>query len=323
MKVHHINVGQGEATLLEFKTAAVLIDAGSFNGTTARTHLFEYLDRFFDSHPALNRTFYSLIVTHPHFDHTRFITEVMNRYRVRNFVDNGDTGSGGGFNQINEVREFIRRRNEEQPNSIIYNKVDAEDIDSDGYTTQWFRDLQNSASQAEIIFLNASTNCDSPNNDSLVVRIRYKQRTILITGDAEWEPDSRCTPAIPRMLQRFASGSLMDIDVYKVGHHGSRNGTNEAYLNEMTPRIAVISAGFHTDNNANEFGHPRKSVIDQILSVNSLTSRPPKQAYGMSGANGNPISLTMTKAIYCTCWDGDIVVPINSAGQLRPVQTSN
>jgi competence protein ComEC len=194
---------------------------------------------------------------------------------------------------------------------------------------QWLRDLQTSGSRAEIRFLNASKDCENENNDSLVVLVRYGNTKLLVTGAAEWESDSRCQAAIPRMLARYASGDLMDIDIYKVGHHGSRNATNTAYLRELTPRISLISAGHHTDRNADNlpftafhYGHPRKDAVDQIIAA-TTGSRPAKQGYVLDRVRGNPININLTKAIYCTCWDGDIVIPTNSSGSLLPVQVSN
>lgn len=323
IKIHHINVGQGETTLFEFKTAAILVDAGGSRTNRVKAHLFAYLDAFFDRRADLNRSFYSVIITHPHQDHTLYLLEIMDRYRVRNLVDNGDTADRNTVEDLIEARAKIEQANLENPGSAIYNRVDAEDISASGYTTQWFRDLKNSASKVEITFLNASRSCENPNNDSLVVLVKYKQTKILITGDAEWDTeDETCTPPIQRMLARFGNGNLMDVDVYKVGHHGSPNGTREDYLRELTPKISIVSAGFHDDNNAKRYGHPRRSVIQLLLQFTS-NLRTPKQVYAMDRGGGSPVNMGVSKAVYCTCWDGDIVVPTNAAGKLLPVETSS
>jgi len=105
MKVHFINVGQAESILLEFQTAAVLIDAGgedTFDNDDRRRDLFRYLDDFFERRADLREKagqkrgiIHSLIVSHPHLDHTKHLTAVMGRYWVRNLVDNGARRAAG------------------------------------------------------------------------------------------------------------------------------------------------------------------------------------------------------------------------------------
>ena len=70
MRAHFINVGQGDATLLEFPCGAVLIDAGGFDATTSE-QLVEYLSLFFERRPDLDNTLDTVFVTHTHIDHNR------------------------------------------------------------------------------------------------------------------------------------------------------------------------------------------------------------------------------------------------------------
>src|SRR5262249_30129074 len=101
MRVHVIDVGQGAATLVEFPCAAMLIDTGGesngdFNSTDELT---QYLDDFFSRRSDLNRTLHSLVLTHPHIDHTRGVPSVLRQYRVLNAVTNGSTARASGSSQ--------------------------------------------------------------------------------------------------------------------------------------------------------------------------------------------------------------------------------
>ena len=73
MTVHYIDVGQGEAILIELPRAAIMIDAGGEDtgDSRFRVHLLDYLNRIFARRMDLNHTIDVLIVTHPHLDHTR------------------------------------------------------------------------------------------------------------------------------------------------------------------------------------------------------------------------------------------------------------
>ncbi|MEO8595703.1 MAG: ComEC/Rec2 family competence protein [Candidatus Solibacter sp.] len=87
------------------------------------------------------------------------------------------------------------------------------------------------------------------NNDSLVMRIRFGQRSLMLAGDVE-------RPVEQEML--FA-GSIQPSDVLKVAHHGSRTSSSEPFLNAVSPAFALISAGFE-----NSYGHPHQTVVDRL-----------------------------------------------------------
>jgi competence protein ComEC len=87
------------------------------------------------------------------------------------------------------------------------------------------------------------------NDDSMVLRLRFGQVEVLLTGDAGPEFESAFTrdPAAP------------PIRVLKVGHHGSKTSSSEQFLDAYAPTAAVVSAG-----QGNLFGHPAPVVIDRL-----------------------------------------------------------
>jgi competence protein ComEC len=89
------------------------------------------------------------------------------------------------------------------------------------------------------------------NNDSLVLRLKYGERTLLLPGDAEKQ--------VENTLVAEDSGSELHADVLKVGHHGSKNSTTEEFLRAVQPRIAIISAG-----EDNPYGHPAPELLDRL-----------------------------------------------------------
>ncbi len=87
------------------------------------------------------------------------------------------------------------------------------------------------------------------NNDSVVMRIVYGQRSILLTGDMEkpieWE-------------YAFGPG-WPHADILKVGHHGSKTSSTADFLNQVHPAFAVISDGY-----GNLYGHPHRITLDSL-----------------------------------------------------------
>jgi competence protein ComEC len=320
MKAHFIDVGQGQAVLLEFRTAAVLVDAGGEADDADRAHLVGYLDTFFIGRPELDRTLYSVIVTHPHIDHTRYLMEVMRGYRVRNLVDGGRMQTSQGAAPVLAARRWG------DDHGALYNIVPDARITTRGYQTYRLRVLRDSPSDVDIRFVNGAAGCRNENNNSVAVLVRYREASFLIPGDAEVESDAGCQPAIRRMLGRFGNG-LLDVDVYAAGHHGSRNGTTTDYLTMLSPEISVISAGHHTTHeppmfNPFAFGHPREAAVAMMESATTGT-RTPVTVYTMDAVEQVHLDRRMEKAVYCTCWDGDVVVEVDETGTHLAIRTSH
>jgi competence protein ComEC len=89
------------------------------------------------------------------------------------------------------------------------------------------------------------------NNDSLVLRLHYGDRTILLPGDAEKEAE--------REMLAEHDGDTLRADVLKVGHHGSKNSTTEDFLAAVRPQVAIISAG-----EDNPYGHPSPELLQRL-----------------------------------------------------------
>lgn len=89
------------------------------------------------------------------------------------------------------------------------------------------------------------------NNDSLVVCLRYVDRTFLLPGDAEKQVEAA-------MLSENDAAAL-HADVLKVGHQGSKNSTMPNFLAAVAPRISIISAG-----EENPYGHPNPELLERL-----------------------------------------------------------
>jgi competence protein ComEC len=89
------------------------------------------------------------------------------------------------------------------------------------------------------------------NNDSLVLRLHYGNRTLLLPGDAEKDAE--------RAIVAENSEEELQADVLKVGHHGSKNSTMPEFLSAVRPRVAIISAG-----EGNPYGHPSPELVRRL-----------------------------------------------------------
>ncbi len=97
----------------------------------------------------------------------------------------------------------------------------------------------------------------SVNDNSLVVRLDYAGRSILFTGDVEGEGEA----ALP-------AAALTHVDIVKVPHHGSRTSSSPALVAATTPSLAIVSCG-----RRNRFGFPAPQVVDRWLASGARVLR--------------------------------------------------
>ncbi len=320
MNAHFINVGQGDATLLEFPCGAILVDAGAQDQEHVEI-LIGYLADFFDERrPDLANTLNSVIITHNHLDHTRALRSVFEYFVVERYIDNGQL-NGAGSENPRWVRSI------EGSQQVVVREISSSDLSADSD--------QQGLTDADIDPIDCAT-CDphvrilagrfdenpgwslndfeNQNNHSIVVRIDFGESSFLFTGDLE-------EPAIRTLLERYSGTHTLDVDALQVGHHGSDSGTTADFLQAITPEIAVISVGHWefgrivgTPFSTFAYGHPRKRVIEMLsLMVSRFRDSPVSAMSARSARSFEPY--TVEKRIYATAWDGNVVVQASATGE--------
>lgn len=222
LQVHFLNIGQGDAILIESPThKRVLIDAGpnrSVLGELGR--ILPFGDRRIDV----------LMATHPDKDHIGGVPEVLRRYKVGIFLEPG-VESENSIDDLIEV-ELEKRK---IPNLLAKRGMI---LDIGGGVT------------LTVLFPSTDVTLWETNDASIVARLEYGEDTFLFTGDAGLKTEN---------ILSSLGKEILDVDVLKVGHHGSRTSTSLSFLDSVTPEYAVISAG-----RDNSYGHPHKEVLSNL-----------------------------------------------------------
>lgn len=338
MTFHFIDIGQGDATLLEFPCGAALIDTGGeqnelFDSNRA---LQSYLDAFFARRSDLNNTLDLLLITHPHIDHNRAATLVLERYTVRNVIDNGadaphshnDGTEDPGATQQMAMHAWLRDHPRDPP--IAYLGVGASNVPPEGLTNSIVDPVAGCAASAvdpKLTLLwgtvteDTRTYGDNPNNHSVVTRVDFGKASALFTGDLE-------LIGLSRLATHYeAHPELLDVDIYQVGHHGSKNATIHYQMQMMSPRVAVISMGPYERDipwTARKYGHPNIVALEHLAHPHHgvHARRSPIEAWiGIKGAWKDEKKevferRTIDRAIYATGWDGTVVITANANGWL-------
>jgi competence protein ComEC len=165
-----------------------------------------------------------MVATHSHQDHIGGLAAIMSNFRPKELW----TGANPPAELLVLARRLGIPSSEKHPTGRV----------------------ELSGATLEVLAPAADYTSDKPgNNDSLVLRIGYGERSFLLTGDMERSIEAKL----------LATGANLHADVLKVGHHGSRTSSTEAFLNAVSPSVALISAGYE-----NSFGHPHPDVLKRL-----------------------------------------------------------
>lgn len=121
------------------------------------------------------------------------------------------------------------------------------------------------------------------NDGSLVCLLTYGETSFLLTGDAESESEAAMV----------AAGTVADVDVLKVGHHGSDSSSSPGFLSTVLPEYAVISVG------QNSYGHPDDEVLRRLQDAGAETLRTDELGAIVFESDGHGLTVWSTKGPVC------------------------
>lgn len=287
LSVHYIDVGQGDSTLVLCPNGnSMLIDAGSTSGTSAatlRTYITSQLRQ-------TGGDIDYLIVSHPDADHYNLIPDALAQTPV------GLAFYVGARNDYNDARVFdwITRT----PSRAL--RLSREDHDPEGQPN---RSIDCGAAQVWILAAATPATASPKNAWSIVVMVRMGDFETMITGDATFDTENV-------VMSRY-SPAWLDIDVLRVGHHGSRaTSTQERWAQTVRAERSIFSAGHR-----NNYGHPHRDVVTRLARFSEMVP-----AHPFRDATGSRPNFTFhgqgtyREGLYSTATSGTIVVRTDGTG---------
>ena len=136
--------------------------------------------------------------------------------------------------------------------------------------------------EARVIVLGPRKTYEEPNDTSIVLRVDHGENSFLFTGDME-------TAAEEDLL---AAGCDLDVDVLKVGHHGSSTSSSYLFLREVMPEYGVISCGAE-----NTYGHPHEEVSSRLYDAGVTVYRTDEQGTVVATSDGTEIRFATEKNV--------------------------
>jgi competence protein ComEC len=229
LTIHFIDVGQGDAELLQLENFTMLIDAGD---PDAGPSVVSYLNR------QGVRDIDLLVATHPHSDHIGGMQAVLKNFTVKKVLDSGMPHTSVTYEKFLET---IERQ-----------KIP--------YATARTGDVLNPAPGLSLIVLNApdASNGQDLNEASIVVRVSYGQMNMLFEGDAGSATEARM----------LSSGLPVQSQILKVAHHGGPHSSSSAFLERVSPEVAIISAGA-----GNQYNDPADETLERLGATGAIIFR--------------------------------------------------
>ena len=202
LNIFYFNVGQADSSLIMYEGKTILIDVGN---DSDGEKILEFMKK-----KDIKKVDY-LIGTHIHEDHIGGMVDIVGNIPIGQIFMPYNKSIETDF-----YKELLIDIEENDLEISLLNGDEKFIISKD----MWF----------EVLFVD-NTEPSNTNNASIVIQLTYKEQDYLFMGDSEKEVENKL----------LASERLKDIDVLKVGHHGSDTSSTENFINKILPDISIIS----------------------------------------------------------------------------------
>ena len=228
--VYFIDVGQGDSSLIVTKNnKSILIDTGG--KIKYDTSEWSKRNRDYNLMKSSLIPFYKsiglkkinyLILTHGDYDHMGDSINLVNNFKVEKVIFNC-----GEFNELeNELIDVLKNKNIKYDKCI--KELDVDNIKLSFLQTKYY---------------------DNENDNSNVIYTKINGYKFMFMGDAGIEKEKD-------ILDKY---NISNIDVLKIGHHGSKTSSSKEFINELNSNYSIISVGKN-----NRYGHPSKEVLNNL-----------------------------------------------------------
>ena len=217
--VKFLDVEQGDSLLIHTKKQNIIIDTGGKSSQDG-TIFYQY------TQPELKKDgikkINTLIISHGDYDHMGEAINLVENFKVEKVIFNCGT-----YNNLE--KELIKVLDKKKIK--YYSCIKELNIDKN-----------------KLYFLQTKE-YDNENDNSNVIYTEINGYKFMLMGDASSTTEKE-------ILSKY---NLPDIDVLKVGHHGSKTSSSKEFMNEINPKYSIISVGKN-----NRYGHPNKEVLENL-----------------------------------------------------------
>lgn len=235
LKIYFVDVGQGDSTFIVTpKNETILIDGGGSLGTdfdVGESTLLPYiLDRGY-------KKIDLMFVSHFDQDHIGGLFKILEELKVEKVCISKQEEDSENY------QKFLNIVKEKNIQVLVVKIGDKIVLDNNLYfNVLWPKDKQIEENKL--------------NNNAIVMKLNYNNFSMLFTGDIEKKAEEE-------ILKTYKNSKMLESDILKVAHHGSKTSTTDEFLNRVKPKIALIGVG-----KDNMFGHPSNTTIEKLEKMN-------------------------------------------------------
>ena len=248
LTIHFIDVGQADCALLECDGNFMLIDGGNIDDGQL---VVSYLNQM-----GVERLS-AVVCSHAHEDHVGGLPAVLAVYPADAVYAPVTEYSSKVF------RDFVSYTNKQGLDLTVPQPGDQFNLGSTAITV-----------------LGPVKDYDEPNNTSIVLKVTYGDSDFLFTGDMEREAETD-------MLDHWENRVNWDVEVLKVGHHGSDTSTGYRLLYETSPEYGVIPV-----ETGNSYGHPHEEPLSRLKDAEVVLLRADQLGHIIARTDGSEITFT-------------------------------
>lgn len=225
-KITFLDVGQGDASLLQSGGQTLLLDGGS----TSQKNVGTYVILPYIKQQGIS-CLEAVVLTHTDQDHINGVTEVL------------DEGKKGWLTVKNLMYPYWMEGTEQGKQL----KKLAEEAGASCRKIRAGDRLTIGKAEAVVLYPKEQEKIAEPNAGSLVLFWKWEGVRAMFTGD------------LPEEKERELLQNLPACEILQVGHHGSATSTCREFLEQVQPSLAVISCAMK-----NRYGHPSPDTVDRL-----------------------------------------------------------
>lgn len=270
LEVHHINIGQGDATLIVGPTGRTLLaDAGesNWNSNADADVVGPYIQQVLGC-----KKIDYVVISHFHVDHVGYVNY------------------GGLWHLVNQQGFTVGK--------MIHRNFNTHIGKRSGTLDNWIAYLASTAGQAKlkpVVAVEGTSQVDlgsgvtfkivavdgngslragdfsadayppSENDYSIAAVLRFGQLDYWVGGDFSGQFSTSGFGYSYHDIEVGVADEVKDVDIFRVNHHGSDHSNNAAFIAQLDPEVSIVSVG-----NANTFGHPRQPVMDRLNATSQV-----------------------------------------------------
>ena len=280
-----LDIGQGDCIYIAFPDGKnMVMDIGSeFGSTSPWNHANEFLQE-----RNVTQIDY-LFITHGDYDHIRDAKKLLDNYEIKSLYMPLEKAQDS-----NTWLDLLEAAENETYTDGNGNKVEAAYNNNVGAYTISGENWEMKCYSFDEADYPTGTDSEKKNAVSPICLLEYAERTIVLTGDAN------------EMTEEYvlSKGYLdnIDTDILKVGHHGSKSSTTQAFLDKIDAEFAIISTSGTREKPQEKYTHPHPDLLARL---DNYTDAVPDADF-----NG-------FRQVYITGSDGDITVTIGENGGIN------